>query len=455
MGRAIHLGGRKGGVAGLEAVAHIIQNRCHHGDFPDDAQAVVLAGDDQFSFMQHSLVEGARAPQQTEAESPGDCELLALSLKFAQELVQHPRLLAGTDPTDGALYFSLQSPAAASSAGGAPSGSSSLSSSTSTVSSLPGSVGDSQFGGGLGSIQPASLGIPSATGYSLSGDDSRMEDLLRPAMPPRTRRPGALLRDRSMPTFGGSTFRHAIDFVGAVSRADLTASTSEGRFAHQFVGGSSSTAASSTVSFRALPPLSARGPRRSFGLPASSCEDRFGPLGASLSGGRLRSCRRLLRRSLADEDDEEEEEERRRIMLPCGLFQHEVMDILHRDLTPEDFDMLNKLDERLPKRNIAQRSFVESLPQVAASAAGGAECGVCLQAIDPTVSARIVQLPCCRHAFHLHCISKWLTQCKNTCPFCSTLIDQTQASRPSSNCSDWNSDWSSGRSSEAPSSCSL
>merc|ERR1719456_1804538 len=47
------------------------------------------------------------------------------------------------------------------------------------------------------------------------------------------------------------------------------------------------------------------------------------------------------------------------MVLPCGLFQDEVIELMYRDLSPEDFEMLSKLDERLPKRNTAQRSIVD------------------------------------------------------------------------------------------------
>lgn len=110
--------------------------------------------------------------------------------------------------------------------------------------------------------------------------------------------------------------------------------------------------------------------------------------------------------------------------LECNLFQEEVIDIMFRDLKPEDFEMLNKLDERLPKRNIVQRNLVERLPRCLAKDCACSECGVCLQELDS--STRVVQLPC-KHAFHPACISRWLTQCKNTCPLCSALIDPSQA----------------------------
>lgn len=114
------------------------------------------------------------------------------------------------------------------------------------------------------------------------------------------------------------------------------------------------------------------------------------------------------------------------MILPCGLFQDEVIEFMYRDLSPEDFEKLSKLDERLPKRNTAQRNLVDRLPRVPSKDCGVSECGVCLGELESQTTA--VKLPC-GHCFHQACISKWLTQCKNTCPFCSAPItSETSAS---------------------------
>lgn len=107
--------------------------------------------------------------------------------------------------------------------------------------------------------------------------------------------------------------------------------------------------------------------------------------------------------------------------LPCGLRQEEVLDIMFREIKPEDFELLSKLDESVPKRNTVQRSLVEDLPQVLARDCAVEECGVCLAQLPPKV--RVAKLPC-QHAFHLECIGKWLTQCKNACPLCSAPIQR-------------------------------
>lgn len=110
-------------------------------------------------------------------------------------------------------------------------------------------------------------------------------------------------------------------------------------------------------------------------------------------------------------------------LLPCGLHQDDVIQLMYRELSPEDFELLCKLDEMLPKRNIARENFVALLPRASAGDCNCIECGVCLAELEP--STVVIRLPC-RHSYHPHCISRWLTQCKNSCPLCFVAIDQNQ-----------------------------
>eukprot|EP00929_Paragymnodinium_shiwhaense_P008341 TRINITY_DN112291_c0_g1_i1.p1 TRINITY_DN112291_c0_g1~~TRINITY_DN112291_c0_g1_i1.p1 ORF type:complete len:391 (-),score=98.57 TRINITY_DN112291_c0_g1_i1:76-1137(-) len=133
-------------------------------------------------------------------------------------------------------------------------------------------------------------------------------------------------------------------------------------------------------------------------------------------------------------------------VLPCGLRQREAFDLMHRELRPEDYELLSKLDESVPNRGTADVSVVDQLVSSTASQAakqpgsegvasgarqqGGAaapadgsstsSCGVCLVDFEPT--CEVVPLPACQHVFHRACISKWLTECKNACPLCATPV---------------------------------
>jgi len=91
----------------------------------------------------------------------------------------------------------------------------------------------------------------------------------------------------------------------------------------------------------------------------------------------------------------------------------------YRDLRPEDFDLLSKLDEGVPRRGTAPPGLVERLPRMRARNCGSAECGVCLAAFSPDLE--VVRLPC-RHAFHTECISRWLTEFRSTCPLCAAPV---------------------------------
>mmetsp|Transcript_21817 Transcript_21817/g.40145 ORF Transcript_21817/g.40145 Transcript_21817/m.40145 type:complete len:296 (-) Transcript_21817:86-973(-) len=119
----------------------------------------------------------------------------------------------------------------------------------------------------------------------------------------------------------------------------------------------------------------------------------------------------------------------RRPPLPAGLLswpssppqqvQREFYRLQYRDVTPEDYDLLCLLDEIAPKRLTAPQSIVATLPNVLARDCGTSQCQICLAEINPQV--RVVQLPC-GHGFHRDCITRWMTQCRNSCPLCSSQI---------------------------------
>lgn len=95
---------------------------------------------------------------------------------------------------------------------------------------------------------------------------------------------------------------------------------------------------------------------------------------------------------------------------------NELFRLQFRDVTPDDYDLLTLLDEVVPKREVLPHSLVHSLPCVLASECPGvSRCPVCLVEFSDMES--VVRLPC-SHAFHPECVTRWLTQCKDTCPVC-------------------------------------
>jgi hypothetical protein len=94
----------------------------------------------------------------------------------------------------------------------------------------------------------------------------------------------------------------------------------------------------------------------------------------------------------------------------------EVSDLLSRDITPEDYELLLRLDATVAKPVVSKES-IEGLPPVPAEDFAGGECTVCMMPFD--ADDKVVELPC-RHRFHRGCITKWLHECRRTCPNCGS-----------------------------------
>jgi hypothetical protein len=164
-----------------------------------------------------------------------------------------------------------------------------------------------------------------------------------------------------------------------------------------------------------------------------------GPLGVGImgapSGGDERSSvdrRRSNRRSRSRSHDRHWNSSRRRHhyrnrrhgvadeRLPCGLTHSEVYNLLTRDITPEDYEMLSRLDEGVPKTTPnVDAEHVDNFPVVACDEFMGKDCPVCLTPFDEDDA--VVALPC-SHNFHRACISTWLTGYRPSCPLCCSQV---------------------------------
>jgi len=456
------------GLSGLEVVAHVIQNRVAHPSFPKDASSVVALGTDQFQkASMEDLVPHTALDQ----------ELLSISRHLATQLVKPPHRLQFSDPTRGALYFDWRRPASshgirdtsgttaqesrhngprhAGGVDGMPSGASGIpiragAAGSATTESRPAATPRSKWPMKL-FRERSVAGLSMLMRLSSNRSHDKLGTARCNCRPESSRSP---TNHGNMPSSSSSSSRSLPGADGVFMSSGGIAAVA----GHRLPGGDPVSGAGGSSSSRAtltdLAGSASRPQDSSAGVSDGSTSPPQAPWGSvpvfsqhQLHAGRgpgLRGPQTNLslhvmegrgpgngtgrvppsapRRGLAARHrvfdyDHGAGMPSRSMVLPCGLCQDEVIDIMYRDLRPEDFDTLLKLDERLPKRHTATVGSVERLPRHLARDCRCSGCRVCLT--DFEASTSVVELPC-GHAFHPACISKWLTQFKNNCPICAT-----------------------------------
>eukprot|EP00435_Cladocopium_sp_Y103_P065537 s1130_g27.t1 len=94
------------------------------------------------------------------------------------------------------------------------------------------------------------------------------------------------------------------------------------------------------------------------------------------------------------------------VRLPCGLTSVEVLDLLSREITPDDYELLLRLDKAVGQP-VASTETVEALPSVAPEEFKGQNCSICLAPFEDDSEVAAMQ---CKHQFHRSCISRWLSE---------------------------------------------
>lgn len=111
--------------------------------------------------------------------------------------------------------------------------------------------------------------------------------------------------------------------------------------------------------------------------------------------------------------------------LQCGLTASEVEQLLTRDLSPEDYDLLLKLDEALaPRDAVAPEIARKALNHETTTVSGSSEspdggCRICLE--DAFEIGAEISRTKCEHFFHTNCLVTWCST-HNRCPLCSAPI---------------------------------
>ncbi len=100
-----------------------------------------------------------------------------------------------------------------------------------------------------------------------------------------------------------------------------------------------------------------------------------------------------------------------------GALDNDLVNVLinlqNRDLTPEDYELLLRLDERVAPQTVTQDVLDGFRTDVASESDTHQECAVCMETYQ--VGQGRKHLPC-GHVFHAHCIDTWLSNSSLNCP---------------------------------------
>ncbi len=98
-----------------------------------------------------------------------------------------------------------------------------------------------------------------------------------------------------------------------------------------------------------------------------------------------------------------------------------IVDLQHRELGPEDYELLLLLDKNIAPKTVST-SFLTSLQVVIVGDANllGELCAICMDAYQEYDKAK--QLPC-KHYFHESCIDNWLSNASPNCPLDGVSVE--------------------------------
>lgn len=93
---------------------------------------------------------------------------------------------------------------------------------------------------------------------------------------------------------------------------------------------------------------------------------------------------------------------------------NKIAELQHRDITPEDFELLLILDESVAPKTVST-NFLQSLTVIVVEEAKilGELCSICMEIYQASEKAK--RLPC-NHMFHVSCIDNWLSNASLNCP---------------------------------------
>ncbi|KCV72264.1 hypothetical protein H696_01661 [Fonticula alba] len=106
---------------------------------------------------------------------------------------------------------------------------------------------------------------------------------------------------------------------------------------------------------------------------------------------------------------------------PVAAWYWHIPPANHQGPTPTTFEELQAEDpdiDRQTECGICQRPFEQRCPAAPSSPQADAPGGTCSGIPGEECPLEIGP---CRHAFHLHCMQRWVARRQTTCPFCRAV----------------------------------
>ena len=97
-------------------------------------------------------------------------------------------------------------------------------------------------------------------------------------------------------------------------------------------------------------------------------------------------------------------------------FLSQLVDLQHRELTPEDYELLLLLENTVTAKTVDPK-LIQSINEISAvdlEQVLGELCSICMECFE--IEGAVKMLPNCGHCFHSKCIDSWLANSSLKCP---------------------------------------
>jgi hypothetical protein len=102
--------------------------------------------------------------------------------------------------------------------------------------------------------------------------------------------------------------------------------------------------------------------------------------------------------------------------IPTGQeYLSNLIDLQHRELTPEDYELLLLLENSIAPKTVSS-DVLEAIPSVRVEDLHLPDCDVCSICMESYTMCELVKKLKCEHVFHSNCVDQWLKYSSQNCP---------------------------------------